>query len=312
VRTATVLRCAGLLPLTFVAWLVAASAAADALNCPALRLAAPPTESPVRHARGLLWKISKSVSPPNYLFGTIHLGDAALVELPGPVAAALDRSRRFVMEARLDPEEMAVWSRSMLYEEPASLRAGLGDALFGRAMALLPRYGIPEAVGALLKPWALYLTLSTPPDTGGMPLDLVLALRAESAGKTVEGLETVAEQAEVVAGLPSDDQVALVRDAVCYYDTLQGDIQLTKQRYLDRDLGALAAMASRYEFSESPRYQHLLKQMLWDRNVRMAERLEPHLAGGDAFVAVGALHLPGQRGLLGLLEARGYSVESVY
>jgi uncharacterized protein YbaP (TraB family) len=44
----------------------------------------------------------------------------------------------------------------------------------------------------------------------------------------------------------------------------------------------------------------------------MADRLEPHLAGGDAFVAVGALHLPGQRGLLGLLEERGYSVESVY
>jgi uncharacterized protein YbaP (TraB family) len=200
----------------------------------------------------------------------------------------------------------------MISADESALRAQLGPALFDRAMALLPRYGIPEAAGALLKPWALYLTLSTPPQVGGMPLDLVLAMRAEKSGKGVDGLETVAEQAALVAGLPVNDQVDLVRDAVCHYDVLQGDIQSMKQLYLDRNLAALAAMANRYQLSESPRYQRLLQQVLWDRNDRMIGRMQPYLAEGGAFIAVGALHLPGARGLLGLLETRGYRVESVY
>jgi hypothetical protein len=38
----------------------------------------------------------------------------------------------------------------------------------------------------------------------------------------------------------------------------------------------------------------------------------PLLAAGHAFIAVGALHLPGERGVLRLLEQRGYRVEAVY
>jgi uncharacterized protein YbaP (TraB family) len=293
--------------------LTAGSAAAEGdLSCPTLRRAAPHAEPTDRHARGLLWRISKGDAAPSFLFGTIHLGDPALVKLPEPVATALDSSRRFVMEAKLDADEMANWSRSMLSTNAEDLRSALGSALFGRAMALLPRYGMPEAIGAMLKPWALYLTLSTPPEMGGMPLDLVLATRVESQGKTVEGLETVTEQAGVIAGLPLDEQVALVRDAVCHYETLQGDIEQTKQLYLDRDLAALAAMASRYDLTEAARYRHLLQQLLWDRNGRMVQRMEPYLSAGAAFVAVGALHLPGPDGLLGRLEALGYRVEAVY
>jgi len=33
---------------------------------------------------------------------------------------------------------------------------------------------------------------------------------------------------------------------------------------------------------------------------------------GAAFVAVGAMHLPGERGMLRLLEQRGYTVSRVY
>jgi uncharacterized protein len=44
------------------------------------------------------------------------------------------------------------------------------------------------------------------------------------------------------------------------------------------------------------------------RNIIMAERGEAFLAKGNAFIAVGALHLPGEKGLVELLKANGYTL----
>ena len=44
----------------------------------------------------------------------------------------------------------------------------------------------------------------------------------------------------------------------------------------------------------------------------MAERMQQYLQQGKAFIAVGALHLPGKEGLLNLLEQQGYTVRRVY
>jgi uncharacterized protein YbaP (TraB family) len=40
----------------------------------------------------------------------------------------------------------------------------------------------------------------------------------------------------------------------------------------------------------------------------MTEALLPVFARGSTFVAVGALHMPGEEGILSLLERRGYTV----
>ena len=52
--------------------------------------------------------------------------------------------------------------------------------------------------------------------------------------------------------------------------------------------------------------------MIDDRNARMAERAGRWLEAGGAFIAVGALHLPGEQGLLERLRAQGYAVEKIY
>jgi hypothetical protein len=40
--------------------------------------------------------------------------------------------------------------------------------------------------------------------------------------------------------------------------------------------------------------------------------MAPRLGEGGAFIAIGALHLPGETGLLSLLAAQGYQISRVY
>ena len=48
------------------------------------------------------------------------------------------------------------------------------------------------------------------------------------------------------------------------------------------------------------------------RTYVMVDRMQPELGKGSAFFAIGAMHLAGEKGVLRLLEARGYRVEKIY
>jgi uncharacterized protein len=51
--------------------------------------------------------------------------------------------------------------------------------------------------------------------------------------------------------------------------------------------------------------------MVKARNKVMSERAEKILAEGSAFIAVGALHLPGDKGLVELFRKAGYTMTAM-
>jgi uncharacterized protein YbaP (TraB family) len=63
---------------------------------------------------------------------------------------------------------------------------------------------------------------------------------------------------------------------------------------------------------DSALQEKVMNQMLTRRNHRMVERMEPFFNQGRVFVAVGALHLVGDEGLISLLRQRGYTVNRIY
>ena len=67
----------------------------------------------------------------------------------------------------------------------------------------------------------------------------------------------------------------------------------------------------RIEGQEEADYAAFEKRMVEMRNYVMAERAEPLLESGSAFIAVGAMHLPGETGLVTLLRQAGYRLQPV-
>ncbi len=263
-------------------------------------------------AHGLLWEIGGTDSPPSYLFGTMHSEDPGVIKLSPAVERAFTGSRQVILEVKLDPDALVAGSTAMLMTDGRRLPQIVGKPLFEQTVSALQSRGIPEAVAEIMKPWAAATALSMPAPVTGQVLDMVLYQRAQQAGKPLHGLETVAEQLAVFEGLPLDDQVALLRDAVEQFadsDAMQAELLADYKR---QDLAAMMAVNEAAMASGDQRLaREFQRRLIVDRNQRMAERMEPWLQQGGAFIAVGALHLPGEQGLLRLLEQRGYSLRSV-
>ncbi|HXR58766.1 MAG TPA: TraB/GumN family protein, partial [Burkholderiales bacterium] len=52
-----------------------------------------------RFTKGTLWRVTRAGTAPSHVFGTIHLADPRVLEIPAPVARALEHSRSFAMES---------------------------------------------------------------------------------------------------------------------------------------------------------------------------------------------------------------------
>jgi uncharacterized protein YbaP (TraB family) len=278
------------------------------LFCQTLLAATPPTGP----AHGLLWEISRPGPAHAYLFGTIHSEDPGVIELAPAVERAFTGSRQVILEVYLDDDAMVAGGAAMLMTDGRRLSDVIGNQLFGQTAAALRTRGIPEAAAERMKPWAAATALSMPVPETGRVLDVVLFQRAQQAGKPLHGLETIDEQLEVFEGLPLDDQITLLRDAVEQFagiDAMQAELLAAYKR---QDLAAMLAInESAMSTGDQRLAGEFQRRLIVDRNHRMAERMEPYLEQGGAFIAVGALHLPGEQGLIRLLEQRGYSVRAV-
>jgi uncharacterized protein len=267
-------------------------------------------EHDFRH--GLLWKIETPGVAPSYLFGTYHSSDPRITTLPCPVKAAFDRSASYTMEVIANGAGIGSMAEAMYFSDGKTLKEVLGDALYQETLRVVSASGLALADSINnLKPWAVMVALSAPPDEG-LFLDMALQLDATLQNKPTYGLETMAEQISVFNDMSLDDQVVLLRDAVQNYQLNQDAMQELSRAYLQRDLGALLALNDKYKPQDARVSATMMDRLLVQRNARMADRLRTRLKEGNAFIAVGALHLPGDNGLLQLLSTAGYHVTRIY
>ena len=263
--------------------------------------------------QGLLWRIDGGAGKPSYLFGTIHSDDPRVNRLPQPVQAALDGSDSYVMEVVLDEAAIVELTLASMLPPDQGLKDFLDESAYRRTVAAMAGYGYPEAAVARLKPWVVLTTLSTPRSRGGEILDLVLFTRADGLGKRIHGLETVAEQVAVLDQIPIEDQIAALKDTLDHLDQLEKVFNDLYDAYLSRNLTRLVELSDEHlHFGDREAGEALMKRLIDERNRRMVERLQKRLREGGAFIAVGALHLPGEAGLIALLRAQGLKVTAVY
>jgi len=150
---------------------------------------------------------------------------------------------------------------------------------------------------------------------GGAPvLDVKLAKQASAAGKQVAGLESVADQLRAMASLPMDFHIKGLVETLKLGDRMDDVVETMIVIYEKEATGMfwpLLRTVLPEGSGEGIGYAAFEEALITGRNHTMAENAAPLLRRGNAFVAVGALHLPGPEGLIELFRAAGYSVSRV-
>ena len=273
-------------------------------------------KSPHRFARGLLWRVARTRVAPSHVYGTIHLADPRVLDVPEPVRLALSRSRRYLMEAQHAAPELARFFEAAQFENGRRLEPLIGTEAFAKVAAHLRERHVPETVIDRIKPWAALANLTvTPEDYQGETPDQKLLALARSLKLRIDALEGIEEQISVFEGIPMETQITLLKHALEHRDHLSALIEPTIQAWLRRDLAALDAVneriGARYP-DVADHYRELFRRVVRNRSIVMAHRLFMPLREGRAFIAIGANHLYGEEGVLRLIEKQGYRVGRVY
>jgi uncharacterized protein YbaP (TraB family) len=271
---------------------------------------------PEPFSSGLLWRVSRRGTPDSHVFGTIHVADPRVLWLPAAVLAAFDASRTYAMEIQLQQQDAALFLEAAQFEDGRRLAPLIGDAAYAEVSRLLTAQQVPADVIARLKPWAALANLTvTPANYQSQTLDQMLYGMARQRRMELHGLEGIDEQVAVFDSIPMDSQVALLRHALAEREYFIARLETTIQAWLQRDLAALWRISEEIglRFPDmAAHYAQLTTRVVINRSVVMAHRLFAPLRRGRSFVAVGALHLYGRRGLLQLLREQGYVIKLAY
>lgn len=292
----------------------ALAALAACLTLPALAQApaAPPATTPA--ARQYLWEVA-SLTNRVYLYGTVHAGKPGFFPLPAVVDKAFAESKVLVVEADItDVESMTRSAKSMVYEPPATLEKAVPKATWERIQKQSARLGLPAPQVTMLKPFmaGTLLAFAEWGRLGYLPqfgVDLHLIKRAKEDGKRLVELEGGDAQTVVIESLTPAEALASLEGTLNALESGLVREQITGMvnAWQAGDPALLLEVARKYN-DTIPGAAAIEEKFIWSRHDAMAGKIGRMLLESKErhFIAVGALHLAGPKGLVEMLRKRGF------
>lgn len=280
----------------------------------------------------LLYKISgNDLEKPSYIIGTHHLANVGFVEKINGVKEALTETEQVYGELKWDvmanPDSLKAMQERMMLPEGKTLKTILTPEQYKRLDAFITaKMGagmsnpMVEAQMGKLTPMALvtqfqvllFLMNHMGEFDPSSTFDQYFQAQAQKNNLPCGGLETMSFQAQVLYGsTPMERQV---EQLMCLIDNEQFNVQMLEEMtkaFYAQDLDALKkAMDVKLGTScdSTPEEEAAL---IDNRNADWLSKMPAIMKQAPTFFAVGAGHLPGEKGVLQLLRNAGYTVEGV-
>lgn len=280
----------------------------------------------------LLYKISgNDLEKPSYIIGTHHLANVGFVEKINGVKEALTETEQVYGELKWDvmanPDSLKAMQERMMLPEGKTLKTILTPEQYKRLDAFMTaKMGagmsnpMVEAQMGKLTPMTLvtqfqvllFLMNHMGEFDPSSTFDQYFQAQTQKNNLPCGGLETMSFQAQVLYGsTPMERQV---EQLMCLIDNEQFNVQMLEEMtkaFYAQDLDALKkAMDVKLGTScdSKPEEEAAL---IDNRNADWLTKMPAIMKQAPTFFAVGAGHLPGEKGVLQLLRNAGYTVEGV-
>ncbi len=265
----------------------------------------------------LLWKISgNGLEKPSYLFGTVHMICKDDAYLSNNLVNAIQKADRVYLEIDMDNlfEMIGAMSKMKMKNDTT-----LADLMTPEEYQRIKKYFeanvsmLPFSVLETYKPLvasSLIMESNMVCDEQVAMEQLIMA-EAKKNGKKIEGLETAAYQMGIFDSIPYKMQAqALIKGISTEDDQSDSENEFKElmKAYKEQDLNKLGDMITKSDDGMMKQYEDVL---LGNRNRNWVAKLKTLLKEKSLVIAVGAGHLPGEKGVINLLRKEGYKVTPV-
>lgn len=279
----------------------------------------------------LLYKIShKSLEKTSYIVGTYHLAPASFIDSISGANAALAAvdvvcgevvmsemesrdSQKKVKQAMMLPDGKSltdVFTTDEMQRINDYMDSLLGMNLNNPIIKSQMGKMTPMALSTQLQ---LVQYMKVTPNFNPLKLiDAHFQKAAKKAGKQVAGLETVDFQIEALYKSTTIERQK--QQLLCMVDNAEYHALQMKElsaAFFTQDIQALWEVTEEKmgnQCDSTPKEEEIL---IYGRNAAWVEKMPAMMENASTLFVVGAAHLPGDKGVLELLKARGYTVEAV-
>ena len=265
----------------------------------------------------LLYEISGGeLEKSSYLFGTHHMVSVETATKIEGVFRAFNDCSAVVGEFVDDnPEEMQrqILAASKMEESIFKLLTSEEKALIDSALQAEvgltlanEQYMRPNVIAMIYEMTVRERVLKS--QAGDMAMDSYFQVAGSELGKSVYGLETVEDQLKMLLrSITIERQAEILVETIRNTDNIITENAKLDSLYVKGDLEGLYEMLIEAEdMTEAEKFL-----LVDERNHDWLPKIEKHIKQESCFIAVGALHLPGNDGLINLLRKAGYKVKAV-
>lgn len=263
----------------------------------------------------ILWKVQSSQNT-IYLAGSIHVLQKHDYPLNQVFDDAFNASSRVMFEVDLDglssPLTQMNMLRKGLYLHGESLPTVLSPESYAKAKANLTEFGLNIEDFHRMKPWmtataVMGLELQKLGFESAYGVDRHFFEKAKSAGKDIQGLETVEFQFNLFDMLPLSTQEQFLLQALEDLKSLETQVSEMVNAWKHGNIQVLETLLVGMR-----EYPQLYQALVVNRNNDWLPYIEQALQEKDpVFIVVGALHLLGKEGLVAALKEKGYLVQQL-
>lgn len=247
-----------------------------------------------------------------YLAGSVHILKPGLYPLPEQFEAAYAVADTIVLEVDLSQfTPQVLQTKTLQYgmlESGKTLRSVMSPELYDELGMTTQAYGLPLSQLQQLKPAFVtqQLTLLALMSIGYDPNQGVESYFIQRRGERgILELESIDFQLDLLMNQPLATQIAMVRDTLRQMPAFEALTTELIVAWLSGDDAAFQA-AFEAQTGDSPELLEFMRQLLEERNARMADRIAELLEGtGTFFVLAGSAHFVGKNSIIEYLDERG-------